>query len=556
MSTTTGAAAADRASTGAVVGDRVLKWIERAAAVTIVLLLVGLHLIFLRSAGGLWRDEINSVNLVSLPSVADVYDKLQYDSFPMLWFVVLRTWTHVGLGQSDLVLHSLGLATGLGLLGALWYAARALGSRAPLLSLAVFALCPTALVYGDWLRAFGLGTLLIVLMLGATWRLVNKPTTGRILAAGMITLLSAQCLYHNCVLIFAICLGATATALRRRAWKVAILPLAVGAVAAASLTPYLGTMSRMAKWTMMVKIPVDFPWLFSKVAQALAPSGMFPLWVWLACAALAVVACIWRMISPAPECAAEQRDLATFLLVTMVVSGVGYLVFLKVLSYPTQGWYYLPAMAVLIVSMEAAINLLAEATRSGRVVRLACASLIVAASLSTAWSWAHLRTTNIDLVAGKLQSLADKDDLILLNPFYFGITFARYYHGPTPWMMLPNMDDHFLHRYDLLKAKTAEVEPITPLLSQMANTLKHGHRVWLVGYLDFLREGETPGSLPPAPNSPYGWSQAAYTTVWSRQAAFILQSHAQTVRQVPVPVNTPLNPFETAFLVETEGWRP
>ena len=146
---------------------KVIHWIEAGVAAVLLLIVVIGHIIVLFHSGGLWRDEVNSVNVVNMSSVFDFGEKFQSDSFPILWFLLLRAWILVGFGGTDLALRVLGFLTGLGALGALWYVGRILGTRLPVIALVLFAMSPVAFA-GDSLRAYGLGVLLILLALG-TW---------------------------------------------------------------------------------------------------------------------------------------------------------------------------------------------------------------------------------------------------------------------------------------------------------------------------------------------------------------------------------------------------
>src|SRR5207249_773214 len=59
-----------------------------------------LHIRFLGHANALWRDEINSINLASMPSLADVWRFSEFDSFPLFISFV------VDLAASSLDWHS------------------------------------------------------------------------------------------------------------------------------------------------------------------------------------------------------------------------------------------------------------------------------------------------------------------------------------------------------------------------------------------------------------------------------------------------------------------
>src|SRR5579863_1914862 len=72
--------------------------------------IVALHFYFLARVGGLWRDEVNSVNLAQ-GSLHDIFR----DSFPILFPMLLRGWSMIGLGGSDMALRLLGVFMGLSL---------------------------------------------------------------------------------------------------------------------------------------------------------------------------------------------------------------------------------------------------------------------------------------------------------------------------------------------------------------------------------------------------------------------------------------------------------
>jgi len=572
----------------------VLLWAERAMAALLIATAVVLSIRVWLSSGGLWRDEVNSVNLVSWP-LADIWGNLQYDSFPMLWFLVLKAWIAV-FGGSDFAIRGLGLATSLGVIAAVWWTGRAIGARAPLISLSLFGLMPALVVYGGSIRAFGMGVALIVLTLGAMWKMAEKPTPWRFAAACLAAILSVQCLYHNCVLLLGIGVGAAAACAVGRRWIAAILPLAIGAVAAITMLPYRQTITQIGTWNIIIKQQVDYSLLLTKFASTLDPSGTIMFWVWLGLTIVSLVFCvrsllsrsdvaalpskqtapsagkaIWaRIVRGAASVAAGVRSFlsrrklvylparatAVFVLVAITFVPTAYLAFLKGLSYPTQVWYYLPVAAVLALVLEAGLSAFFNAFVWTGALRIVAALAIAVPLTSWAWGMGGARQTNIDLVSAKLETLADKDDYIVLNPFFLGVTFSRYYHGTTPWATLPDIAEHRIHRYDLFMQKMTEPQPVLPVLVKIQQTLLSGHHVWLVLWGDFqsLPPGQRPVVLPPAPNSRYGWSEGYYQASWTQQLAAAIQP-ASSWHVTPVPCDRPVGPFEGAAVLDFSGWR-
>ena len=188
----------------------------------ITLAAIALHVRFATHVGGLWRDEANSVQLSNLPAIQEIWHNLDFDSFPILFFMLLRAWTGVFGANNDGALRLLGLIIGLSTLAVLFLNARTFRAHLPVLSLALVGLNPMLIRYGDSTRAYGLGMILILLTFRSFWRLVDtsSPLTYRkILAAMILAVSSVQCVYYNSVLLFAIGCAAIAIACLARDWR-------------------------------------------------------------------------------------------------------------------------------------------------------------------------------------------------------------------------------------------------------------------------------------------------------------------------------------------------
>jgi len=69
----------------------------RVMAIGITMVAVFLHVVSLTHAGGIWRDEVGMVNIAKLPSAGEILQGLMHDHCPMVFPVVLKTWTALGL---------------------------------------------------------------------------------------------------------------------------------------------------------------------------------------------------------------------------------------------------------------------------------------------------------------------------------------------------------------------------------------------------------------------------------------------------------------------------
>ncbi len=525
-----------------------VRQIEWIAAAGITLAVLHLHFLFLRHAGALWRDEVSSVDLATLPGLRDVWSMLTHDSFPLLWSLLLRIWTAIGLGDSDFHLRWIGFLAGTALLAAVWMAGLLMRSGPPLLALALFALNATTISAGDSLRAYGLGTVLIILTLALVWRFYENPTARNAIVAGLVATLSVQCLYQNAFFLLAAGLSASALAALQRQWRKAAAIIAIGIIAGFSLLPYVAAISRSQDWWMLEKSGFHPAQLWIKASQAIGfPRPWFNL-VWVAVAAFAAGIGglqLWRLSK-------SERDsldpaMQAFAAGSLLLGLTGFILFLKIGGLPTQPWYYLPLMGFTAICADRILSKM----RRARVATLIIAMLIAAGSYQAALPIAQQRQTNVDLLATHLAAEAGPNDLIVVNNWYCGVTFQRYYHGTTPWLTVPPLRDLTIHRYDLIKAEMQKTNAIDPVLAKIEATLRAGNRVWLLGRVPL--EGNPPPVIQAAPHNPWGWLVFPYTQVWAAEFGYFLTQHATGAQ--PGPVMTGINPLENVELASISGWR-
>lgn len=512
------------------------------------------HVVMFLNAGPLWRDEVNSYNHAAMGTLADAWGRMEFDSFPILWSVVLRGWLGAGL-DSDTSLRVLGLIVGLGTLAMFWWNARVFRSGLPLLSLALAALAPSLVWYGDTIRAYGFGVLLMLWVMGSVWRVAEKPSAARIALAGAATMLAVHCLYYNAVHLFVIGGGAALVCAWRQRWKAGAAVLGIGGICAASMLAYVPSMNRRSEWAIIINQPIDLNWLAGRFADALGLAGAWMPWVWAGLGAAALGACVHLWLRRKNVEETGPADQAAFWAWIVVGGPVCHFLFLLMLRYRTEHWYYVTLIAVLGLAIDAVAGQWARMVSIGRIVRVAVAATLVIVGATNLWTMAHMRATNVDRII-QATAAASPDDLIVLTEWERGISFNRYYHGRTPWITIPDIADHTLHRYDLVKQKMSTPEAIAPELQKIRQTLAGGHRVWLAGRVLAPPPGAPLGSLPPAPHPQRGWSLGLYGTYWLMQTGQTLQEVMGGVAQVTeVHPDQPVNNREDLSLFIIEGRR-
>jgi len=521
-------------------------------ALALTAVVIGLHGLRAVEAGPLWRDEAAAAGLATMPQFHDVVRYFPHEAFPLLFPATVRAVAAI-TGDNDSGWRAFGLGVGVAIVGALWLNLWWLARAVPLCALALLGFNGAFLQWGDSLRGYGMGTLFILLTIALVWRVVERPTRWRIAGAMIAAVASVQTLFHNPVLIFAICLGGIAVALRHRSWRQAGQILLIGAVAAASLLPYWALLRGGRSWDVVVRTPVTLGSLLGKLTATLSASGWSNAWLWAVLFLLALVVCVAAQFGPKSALEdAHRRDLLLFCGTALVVGVVGHFCFLRILSYVTRPWYYLALLGFCGALLDVVLTLLRG--RWGGCARLVLALIIAATSLPLTWEQAQVRQSNVDLVAVKLEQ-ASREDVIVVTPWYKGISFARYYRGAASWLTLPPVDFLRFHRFDLYQAQMALPDPelaIAPVLEKVNETLKGGHRVWVVGPLETAMPD--PALARAATDEQQGAEANERMASWSIRVATQLRNHALHTERVGLEPTRAISSLEDLRLSVFEGW--
>ncbi|MFN2602562.1 MAG: hypothetical protein ABR582_07390 [Gemmatimonadaceae bacterium] len=536
-----------------------LSRLELSVAGILTILAIALRAKLALSAGGLWRDEASTLGVATSPTVREVWMNLQSDSFPLLWMLIVREVAHLGGLMNDPIFRLLGFGVGIALVIVLWFYARTLRYRIPLVSIALLGLTPSVITWGSTLRAYGFGMALSILCTAFLWRVVQFGRWRDFLLACVAAVLSVQALYYNSVLLLAMCSGGLVVSMRRRDPRTSILIAAVGAAAAMSMIPYAWVVARVSQWTDVLRIPrYDFPLFWSKLYETLQPGGRWTLTLWAVIFVIALVATargFRNKKEPGPT--QTQRDVAAFCATTMLVAAAGVFVFLRVLSYETQAWYYLSLLAICAICIDGISGSLIHTDRA-RQARLAAVIAFALLEIRPAFRTSAQRMTNIDIVADTLRSVTTPGDFVVVNPWYVGLSFNRYYRARVPWETIPAIGFLRYHRFDLLKKQMSSKDqeaPVRHAKEQIERALSTGHRVFVVGDFASAPLGREPLMLAPAPLPGNRWPEGMYQNQWSLMIGSFLIKHADTTQHVHTD-SWHINPYENVRITMVSGWYP
>jgi len=530
-------------------------------------------------AGPLWRDETAALNLAHMTSLGDIWHNLHFDSFPLLWPLLLRGSGILGLPYSDMGIRILGVGIGLFFLTSLWLCQRWIGGRAPILSIALLGDLPAFIFIVGANRAYGLASCLLVLSFGTIWQVLEFPTKSRILTTSFICVLFVQCVYYDVTFLGAMLAAAALVAIRRRQWKTLWKMAGIGLVAGASLFIYLPVVRRVPEHVPFWRSPFfDAATLWNGLGDALATRSSAghdgangpQIWIWigLLLAGIIVAVLMQRVrVHPSlkPDVAlkgsnSERSDLALFCVTSVMLGIIGYFWFLVKLKYFVQPWYYIEILILCAVSLDGILTASWPALRPWGLVRIAFLVMMMMLNAGPAWAEAHTRRSNLDVVAAFLSHNASASDLIVVQEAWEGITFNRYYLGQAQWLSVPPINSHEVYRIDLVMAEMNQPEAMTPVLHAITNALASGNHVWVVGSIPIARwEDAPPGPtpLPPPPSEmPTGWWMGSYVSWWNQQVTTFLLDHAEQGNAETIATLGPVNRFENVSVVRFTGYKP
>ena len=473
------------------------------------------HGCFLFSAGALWRDEANSMNQASLGSWRLLWESLRYDSFPLLYPVLLRAFLLAHAASNDVSLRIFGVAMGVGILLSIWLAARISGSHLPVLALALLALDPVLISEGDSIRPYGIGLLCLAWSFCAYGQLLVNPSARWLGVAIVASILTVQASYTGAIFIGVLGLSAAAVVVMqgapRRLWKV-LLP---GFLAALSLLPYVGSLRQAREWISILHYEV----IWSKYVRDYAQthSVAFPL-VWLLAVLIGAYG-LAKLFAFTRAGLVSTYPLIAFAVLGAAIGIVVQILFVQVMGVPPFPRYFLPGLMLAALALDLLTMEVAPAIRAATVL------VVLLMTAWPSWSWVRQRHSNADIVGNLLAENVGPPDLVIVSPWFLHPSFQRYYRGPAPWTTVPELPQQPLTRYDLVKNAMMDPERENLLYGRILRTLSDGGTIWFVSqsYPDRLAEESMP--KPPAFSArPGGKDYVQFRSYWERDIIFRLYS--------------------------------
>jgi hypothetical protein len=586
---------------------------EWAAFVAACLVVLVLHAVLYAHMGAFWRDETSSIQVARTPTLATMWDWLNVDSFPVLFVATLRTWIFAGLGGTDSGIRLFGTLVALGMVGAVLFCCRALRQsapsdgesmsvafrsakgrgfrgakgdnapavlatvkgqetapasatptamrgvpalRAPLVALTLMAFNPSVFYFGSSIRAYGLATLLILLCLGAFWRLIERPGKRTAAVALAMALLSTHSNYQNTYLLLGIGVAGAVCCAACGLWQRCLVVLGPCVLTALSMLIYVPVVRSYQATTGIGTgaYTAGIGLVGTRMLQAIGGESGVLLGVWGTLAVLTTVLLPLRCLRHWQSAERSAPSLDLFCLVSVVVAGTAGTFFFLFNGNMPWPWHYVPVIGFAAVIMEAALRP-TGAWRWLAPCRSLLAGIAVAFSVVPLWNAAHVRRTNMDLVCDALAGRTGAGDLIVVNPFWFSPAFHYYYRGGAEWVTLPAIPSDEKSRvgaFGPYRRLMATPNALNPTLQRIEETLKSGKRIWIAGYIFAPAPGEPPPVVSPATAAEHGGDCEVYYRDWTLQIGYFLGQARVQLEQVYVPLAQPVFPLEAVPLLLVE----
>lgn len=519
-----------------------LEWILALLLAVAIIALMAVRGI---SAGALWRDQCGTTQLALMP-LGELLRNFDHQTLPPLLPLVYRLYLKI-FGSADSTTQWFRFIAAAALIGAALVGRRMNRGQPPLFLLALFGLNSVFLYWGGYTVTAVSITFVSLLAAG----LLFEPSKVRGAGFAIAAFISVQLLINNLLLLVVLSVSAIIACLFRSSYKLALFFASVLIVCALSDVVYLHIYAA-ADWRILLKRPMTFGWLWPQIRGAFGepPRLMLSLWAFVFVATL--IAAGWRLITTWRGGDEGRCRLSIFAILAALAAPTVYcLSFLLSGIEAAESRHFLAMLAVLAPNFDLVVAHLANYAWA-RSLRIALGVTVLAIVPFASWKTITQRQTNIDLVAHKIEQEAGPNDLVIVNPWSVGISFNRYYHGPARWLTVPNISDHRIHRYDLVKEKMTSTTPLEDLKHEIVTTLHSGNRVWVVGTLSPPENPGVPLFPFPAPDPEFGWRHMIYREAWTRQLRDFMNQHARRARCLIEPMAN-VNPLENVPLWLVEG---
>lgn len=468
------------------------QWRPEAMVLWVAIVVGGILRVWSPGRIGLWRDEVQFVNIASLPGYRDILSFLYaHESHPPLFYFLGHLLGGL-TGDVASATAALTLVASVALIPAGWWLANLTGIRGAGAAAAVLLAVSVTLAYfGVQLRPYSLVSLFLIAGVGALIKAVHTGKPGWKLAWALIAL-GVLYLHHVGVFVVLAEVISLLVLARRRGRIVAEARgwspwLALVVILSLPDMWLLLHQSRLAGYTALKPLS-----LLGPLGQLAALAVALPGEVILSCAG--GVAALWAGIRKLPEELGTGDGRATVLAI-----GTGSVALLLLLLAASYRAYF---MAIQVVMATVPLGLVATgtviaywiATRRKWTGALWIELAVFMMGLSNIFAIGTVKS-NTDLVAQYVAAEARDDDLLLVTPGASGPAFDRYVGRTLSQINFPMVGPVTIYPFDRNFERVASEKALRVALDSITAVCVSGRRLWLAQLPYWLNIDSAPARL-------------------------------------------------------------
>jgi len=401
----------------------------------------------------------------------------------------------------------------------------------PFFTFSLFLFDPIIVVWGDSLRAYGLGSAFLVLFLYQIRKEVFGDSSKLPLLAAVFSFLSVWALYGNIFLVIAVSLSGMLTCLYVGEWRKVRNLFLVGMVSCFSLVFNFPVVLRMIQMKDLVDHHIGLMLAIGSLMNFLHAGGPEQIYLWSLGILGFLVGIVVRFLerSHSNEGQAFAKE-TIFPCLTLVFVLLFHLVYVLKVGQVPQVWYFIPPAAIIVFMFD---TMLANASRKRRwlsFLSFLIFALVFSLSFSVKIKTLSQSMTNVDVAVAQISKRSLPNDVLLVADPFQASTALRYAKDDLVVQIWPSCKKSEMRsqgRIPLIASMQNGDEAIRPLLELLMSRLRDGGSVWLLGCPAILDPQINLPSTAQISVSSESWKPGPFLFCWNAQTTAFLMRNAQ-----------------------------
>ena len=491
-----------------------------------------LHIYLYWHRGGYWRDEIATINLAKSSSVSELFSSLKYNTVPLFYPLVIKILTLIP-NYEDEWLKIIGMLIGIAPVLLIYFFNAKYKSIDPLIYILIVGFIPGLIRWEDSIRGYGLGCLTLVIFLIQSDIFIYKKNKITEVLLLITAIIACQTSYQNWVFIFTVYSGLIMyLGLIKKKKEIYKTILALGIIGT-SLVPYYKILQEnkvIFKSTQLKDSCYNiFVAVISSIKFQIFKSEIAPFGIILLLVFIPIIIGLYKSIYT-KDIYFNEKAKIYFYFYSLFIGILGSLLLLISARYIPNPWH----LCILITYVSFILAKLWKCLPIPSGIKIAFLSIIFVAvlfSLRNTLYLLSLKSTNVDAVALFLEKEYKKGDIVIVNPWYYGISLKYFLKDEIQIITIPPISRLDTHREDELNdfMESGGIDYFHLLENKIRETCNSNKTIWFVGEINPETSTINTINLPHAPDSRFGWMAGPFQVIWGQALYLILKNYAHSI---------------------------